>query len=139
MKGEYYWSSLAKDLEACPKEASGNQWLTVVVLFVASVVAVALYAHQDTIHNSLGQNLGKFYKTPANTVRFATANGRSKVLWTNIQILVSISWTMNIGESVREHALVVHAYAPPYDGTAAAATPTNRLILFFKYKIVFHL
>ena len=95
-KGKYYWSSLTKALEACPEQASGNQWLTAVSLAVALVVAILIYVYQTTLHGWLSAHAGKCYTTPARVFKYATANGRSKVLWTNFQILISIPWTLDV-------------------------------------------
>ena len=95
-KGEYYWSSLAKALEACPEEASGNQWLTVVLGAVAVVLAAVVYTFRKAADGLLTRCAGTWYTTPAGVVSFTFANGRFKVLWTTFSILTSISWTMNI-------------------------------------------
>ena len=94
-KGEYYWSSLAKALEACPEEA-GNEWLTAVLGASAVVVASVIYAFRVAADAFLTTYAGKCYTTPAGVIRYTFANGRFKVLWTTFSILTSISWTMNI-------------------------------------------
>ena len=96
--GEYYWSTLHASLEACHEQTSGDQLLAVVLLVVmTAVVAVATYVFKNVLHTRLSA-LGKCYTTPAGIIGSAIANGRFKVLWTTLQILVSIPWNTDIGE-----------------------------------------
>ena len=95
-RGEYYWSSLTKTLEVCPEEATGDQWLTLVLGAAAVMLASVIHVYRAAVDEFLARTVGKRYTTPIGVIRFTFANGRFKVLWTTFSIITSISWALNI-------------------------------------------